>query len=653
MGDANGKGAANTVVPANLTNMEQFVVRNLATDSVTGGEEVHTLDLASVSGVTGVTNKNSTAGVTFNNIGKSAAVTVDGVITGNTTFTRGTAAVTDALTINITNGVKAGDILSTGNNNDATTVTINSTGAKNVVGAVEVTGGAGTNHTATSVTINATTDLTIGTADGTADLTGFDTAKDGTITVTGAGKVVLNDLAGVVKTLNASTNTGGITATGLLVNLQEVTGGSGKDTITLGGALNDKGFVKLGAGDDKLDIAANAVNKGATIELGDGNDSLVGTGAINKDAVVDAGAGTDTLAAVLFNAVNAGAFKNFENLDLVGLGDNTLDADLFAANNTLGKLVLSGNSGGTTVADSKITNVAAGVGLEITASDTGGVVIDQKGVTAGGTTVDKFTVTFNAPAADPVAAKTVTAASVTLNSINEVTIVSDGGEKVSNVLTAIVSDEMKTLNITGDNALTLTSLFLADGSTATNVLKTIDASGQTAGGLKMDLAAVNGALTVKLGAGDDVISASFAVNGTTNSTVSSLAALDKISGFDKATDAEITAGKGYDLIKLIDNDGTAVNFAVADNATGTTEAIGVNNGVVDFSSLTTGPSTLAAAVTLVNTTVSTAGNTVVFQYGANSYTFTQNGAKDVIIELTGVTGVTKLAETGTDQFYIM
>lgn len=655
LGNANTLGASNNITPANLTNIEAFSVRNLATDSLANGEEVHTLNLASVSGVTSVTNKASTAGVVFQNIGKTASVNVDGVISGNTTFTRGSAAVTDALTINIANGVKAGQINSDDTNNDATAVTINSTGAKNVVGTMNVTGTStvGT-HTATSVTINAATDLTIGTAGGAADLTGFDTTKAGTITVTGAGNVVLNDLAGVVKTLNAGSSTGGVTATGLTANLQEVTGGAGKDSITLGGALNDKGFVKLGAGNDTLNIGANAVNAGAVVDLGAGDDSFLGTGAVSATASISGGDGKDTLAATLVTATNVAAFSGFENLDLKGLSVfGGLDADLFAAKNTIEKLVLSGDAGAT---NAIINNVAAGVGLEITASSANAVTIGQKGVTAGGTVVDKFTATFNAAASDPVAAKTVTVAGVTLNSINEVTIVSDGGEKVSNVLTSLVSDEMKTLNITGDNALTLTNLYSA-GTTKTAVLTTIDASGQVAGGLKMALGAVNGNLTVKLGGGDDVITAGFNTTVGSQAADSTAAGLDKITNFNKATDAELTAATGYDLVKLVDANSTPVTYAIAGNATGTTTAAGINNGVVSFASLTTGPQNFADAVAKAGAVVATAGNAAIFEYGANSYLYVDvDGAttttNDLVIELTGVTGATKLGIL-TDSLYVM
>ena len=644
-GDANGQGAANAYSPVYLSNIEKFQVTNLATDGTPNGEEVHTVALAGVSGVTEVVNQKSVSGVTFTNIGKAAAVTVDGVVSGDTTFTRGTSSITDALTINVKNGVKAGAINSNDTNNDATAAVINSTGAANTTGAINLTGTAvATTHTLTGLTINATADLTTG------NITGFDTSKDATITVTGAGKASIGSLAAVVKTVEASANSGGVAFVGG-TGLQEVTGGSAKDTVTLGAALADKGFVKLAAGDDVLDIAANAVNKGATIELGAGNDALLGTGSINSAAVVDGGDGVDTLAASLITVSNAGAFKNFEQLDLVGLGNNTLDVALMAANNSVDKLILSGNSGS---ASATVVNVGADVGLTVTASDTNGVTIDQAGTNATTGAVDTFSITFDAEASDPVAAKTVTAASITLNAIDTVSIVSDGGEQVSNVLSALVSDEMDTLNITGDNDFTLGAVYKA-GTTASDVLKTIDASGLS-GDLKFDLAAVNGALTVKLGSGDDLITASIVNDGAGGeTTVSSVSAMDKIANFDSATAAELDAGKGYDLLKFVDTDATAGNldFAQASDAAGSTTAVAINDGIVDFSGLANGPQTFAEAVTQINTDVATDGNAVLFEYGSNSYVFVQNDSADIVVELTGVTGVAEFNELGaTDSFYI-
>lgn len=656
IGDADGKGATNTLAPVNLKNIEAFSVRNLATDSNTNGEELHILDLSSVTGVTDVINNASTASIVFKNIGKAAAVTVDGVISGHTYFTRGTTPISDALTINIANGVQKGAIVSSDENNDATAVVINSVGAKNVVDYINVTGTPNeATHTVTHVTINAATDLTIGTVNGTPDLTGFDITKVGTIAVTGAGKVVLNELAGVVKTLNAGSNTAGVTAIGLTGNLQEVTGGAGNDSITLGGALNDKGFVKLGAGSDTLNIAAHAVNAGAVVDLGSGDDSFVGTGAVSAVSDISGGEGKDTLAAAVVNATNAGAFSSFEYLDLKGLSvSGGLDADLLAAKNTIEKLILSGDAGST---NAIINHVPAGEGLEIIASSNNPVTINQMGVTTGGTVVDEFALTFDAAAADPIAPKTVTLAGITLNGIDEVTIVSDGGEQVANVLTSLVSNEMKTLKITGDNVLILTNLYSA-GTTKTTTLTTVDASGQTAGGLKMALGAVNGNLTVKLGGGDDLITAGINTTAGSRAADSTATALDKIANFDKATDAELAAGAGYDLVKLADANSAPVTFSVASNASGTTTTVGIKDGVVSFASLTTGPQSFADAVAKVGAVVDTAGHAAIFEYGGNSYLFvdvdgTTATTNDLVIELTGLTGATKLGILDGDSLYVM
>jgi hypothetical protein len=647
-GDAHTKGAANAVNPVFVTNVERFVVTNFASDSVPSGEELHTLNLANVSGVTEVVNQKSVSGIAFQNIGKSAAVTVDGVLSGNTTFTRGAAAITDALTINIANGVKAGSIKSVDTNNDATTATINSMGAANSVGQIELTGNAGASHTLTSLTINASTDLKVDSADGNPEIIGFDATKDATVTVKGAGKVEIGTLAGAVKTVNAADHTGGLTIVGG-TKLQEVTSGSSKDSITLGAALADKGFVKTGAGDDKVDIGANAVNKGAVIELGDGNDSLIGSGVVSVGAVVDGGTGTDTVAARLINGVNASAFKGFDALDLVGMGATSFDVDLVSAANAVQKIVLSGASGDNTAT---LQNVAKGVGLEITADAATGAVIQQKGASVVDSKADTFTIAFNGEGVKTDAAdKVIDAGYVKLDGIETVTIASNGGDNLSNKLGTLVGSTMEKLVITGGKGLDLGRLDTA-ANTASNLLKEIDASALT-GSLKMNAAAVDGAVTVKLGGGDDIVTFGN-TSGVTPAITSTATALDKIVNFNLATTAELTVGKGYDLLKFVDNAAAPVDVGVAADAAGSGTAVKITNGVVDFSGLTTGPTTFNSAVGQLDTDLTVAGKAAAFQYGSNTYLFVQNGANnDQVIELTGVTGVTKLGEIGSsNDFYL-
>ena len=103
----------------------------------------------------------------------------------------------------------------------------------------------------------------------------------------------------------------------------------------------------------------------------------------------------------------------------------------------------------------------------------------------------------------------------------------------------------------------------------------------------------------------------------------------------------------------MDGNSTPVTIVDAD-AAGSTTAVKVKDGVVDFSVLTSGPTSLSAALALVDTATGTAGDTVVFEYGGDTYTFTQNGSADLVVKLVGLTGVTKLVEIGTtDTFYVM
>lgn len=201
-----------------------------------------------------VVNYRTDSEATFKDIG-NAALTLDGVTAGNTTFIRASdgSVVTDALTINLKNGTKVGPayslsptasqaltgfIIGDDASNGATQVTINSSGAANVVLGMRLA-----KSTVTAVTINADTDLTIGdlipsSYNGAvvADMSGFDANLRATITINGAGKVNLNDLNWLVKAVDASANTGGVTfVQNSNTYFRQAVGGSGNDHFTLKG----------------------------------------------------------------------------------------------------------------------------------------------------------------------------------------------------------------------------------------------------------------------------------------------------------------------------------------------------------------------------------------------------------------------------------
>jgi hypothetical protein len=53
--------------------------------------------------------------------------------------------------------------------------------------------------------------------------------------------------------------------------------------------------------------------------------------------------------------------------------------------------------------------------------------------------------------------------------------------------------------------------------------------------------------------------------------------------------------------------------------------------------------TLAEMVTAANTIAATQGETIGFQFGGNTYVFTENATDDILVELTAVTGVAGLS----------
>lgn len=213
----------------------------------------NTLNAANASGATNV-NANQGAG-TFGVTGldKGAAI---GVI-GNGTVTNGAvsfayATASSDVTVNLVGGTKAATTVT---NSDAasavTKATINSSGAANSIGILELDGDTAANTIAT-LAINATTDLT-------AILETDDyTTAGAALTVTGAGKVDIGAL-GNFKTVDASTNSGGLTMT-LDTVATSFKGSTANDTITtVTLAAPAAGIIDAGAGTaDKLVVAAAA-----------------------------------------------------------------------------------------------------------------------------------------------------------------------------------------------------------------------------------------------------------------------------------------------------------------------------------------------------------------------------------------------------------
>jgi len=198
--------------------------------------------------------------------------------------------------------------------------------------------------------------------------------------------------------------------------------------------------------------------------------------------------------------------------------------------------------------------------------------------------------------------------------------------------TAGKGDLLTSVTISGDRAITV-----AITETTTSEVTAINASALT-GALTISTAELKaesaantfdgGVLT--LGSGSDVV------------TITQGAAIASI-GKGSAEDA--TAQGAFDVLVT----GGAVQQAADVAATAT---LTIKDGLFTFNGA--GPATLADAITLVDTQLTVAGDAVAFEYIGNSYVFVNDVVGgDLVVKLTGVTGLAGLDEVGTtDQLYV-
>jgi hypothetical protein len=419
-------GGAVAVPAADITGLEKWYVRNTASE-VTDGTDSLSMDASLFPGVTEVWNDRSTATFGVTNLPTGAVFGIKGngstTIGDTTTFDMKTA--TDALTLTLDGAIVADgetDIVNTGS---PTTATINSTGAAlnttaGTVNTVDIVSLASGNNTLTSLTINATSGITFGRG-GTANAAITGLTDDSSITVTGAGDVVLETVDANVDTIDASAATGAITLV-LPNNLATVT--------------------TLGSGDDSATTAAN----------------LVATSA----GSVDAGAGTDKLilgtnVAHVDTAAEAAKYSNFETLSLNGtldvslMGTGITAIEISGATNSISKLNATQAAAITTTADSGASTIAL--------SDSSGTS-DSVSINLG----NGKGAAFNALAQ-------------TLNGFETINITANpksGNADLDSVVHSLTSDVATTVNLSSNNLGTIDF-----ENVALTKIATIDASGMT------------------------------------------------------------------------------------------------------------------------------------------------------------------------------
>lgn len=503
-----------------------------------------------------------------------------------------------------------------------------------------------------------------------------------------------------IRTLDASASAGAVTFGGSVTggtagSLATIKTGAGADTVTIATAtLKDdaatttvneavSALLETGAGNDKITInttgtGTTTVNAGEgndtvtltadgsgilTVNLGAGNDIFKGAGSVSATDVINGGDGTDTLLLNMVGSANIGAFSNFEAFDAAGLA-KTLDVEILAAKNTVTEFVATADVGSAAT----LINIGAGVGYRVTGDTnvanamtltqkTAGALtitldIDETGTTAATTAATDRDVAVTASNATSIkavfdsafvaaatgAGDNATDLNITGTAATTLEVVSGGANALNELdyTTASASGKsvLTSVTVSGDRAL---DLDLAITGSGTNEVATINASALT-GALTFALDDLKATGTLTLGSGDDAITAHTGLAATVSAAAdaaSAIAAMRAISGIEKGTAENSTIQSNYDVIKL------AGAVQAADVAATPTHT--VKDGLFTFNG--TGPATLDAAVAAVAGVIG-ANEAVVFEYVGNSYIFaegaTDRGVGDVLIKLTGVTGLNGL-----------
>jgi len=389
--------------------------------------------------------------------------------------------------------------------------------------------------------------------------------------------------------------------------------------------------------------AGNDDFTGATNGGTGGNDLFVLTDAggllSNTNDKADGSDGVDTLqvtglgaAESIFNAAGGTAmttpFNDIEVLDITTDGGISFDVD---GDDFSGDLTKIKHTGGAVNDTLDLNDLPSGVDVLLNTDTNTTVNIDPK---ASNGTLDVML----ADGVD-IAALLIgqTAAWSTLN-------ITDSTGSNGNDLDATGSDfEAQTINISGSNTGTMDFGTLL----ASSVIKTVDASGKTAGVVDIDLTNVttSGGVTLSGGAGNDVLEGPDTVAGTINGnagndTITGNSSADTLlggSGDDtivgNAGNDTITGGTGKDTLTGGANDVDTFVFAPGDSTSGSNRDVIVdleNGDKIDLSGF-------SQAASLSN------GSTL----SQNAGTKSANGSLDVYLDTTNQLLVVETADDGS------
>jgi len=499
-----------------------------------------------------------------------------------------TTASTGAVTLNINNITGAAALSVDGGAATVTGITVNAVGTKSAVDVIA--------DAATAVTINAAVDL---------DMSGssFNAAK--TITVAGAGKVILDEDGNynAVTSIDASGSTGGVDADArTLGNSATFTGSAAADTLKLGSSTKAS---TMGDGNDTVTLTGATLGVGGTVDGGNGIDTLVLTTANAVTASDSEAAGLALKADVL----------NFERLEIQTAAANasvgTQDTRTIKLDNLGFDYIISN---GTTLDTSTAANSAI---IAFTGAAANSTFV-LKAAAAGANTFHTVALKTATGTSDVVNVETLVASdvnygnftatdieTVNLTATDSTPVNTSTGEATINTSTLkVTASAAKTINVTGNANVTLdgastSALTLVDASTLTGKL-IYTADGATAG------------TTVKGGAGNDELTA----NGSGDVLIGG-AGNDTLTGAALST---LTGGEGNDTFVL--NVATKATYStITDLSAGDVISLGTvaafKADAVVLAATATFDDYLAAAV---NAVTADGGDEVAwFQFGGNTF----------------------------------
>jgi len=662
--------------------------------AVVGGTAVSVTQ--SLGNAVNTTNTHGTVSVTGSASTTSVTVTQDKAATAAAAVV---GKVNGAVTIadkNATSTTLAGTVTSvTLNNYGNSTVDSNGLATVNLSGTggtIGITTDSRTTALATTLALNvnslsAPTDNTITVDSDVTTLNITSSTAASTVTALIASGATTVNVAGDAKLTLTGNTLGAATA----INVTN-TAGAVFGTTAIGTGVTFTG----GAGADSV-ILSNAFTKAIT--MGDGDDTVTYGGAAGTGGSVAAGNGTDTIvmtaaqaAAADDNSTFNSKFTGFEVLDLGVSGANTIvlaginGVNSVTTSGATGALVLDGFSSGGTLklnADvgagsyqANVTNALfnAADTFNINLSKTGGVLAAGS-VTVGGVETINMTAADAATAGSAAVIHTATlvatgATTVNVSGNNGLTLTNTGNTAVtkfdaSGVVANGTADTAANLAVTFASANTTTTANVTIvGGAGADTLTGNAAKDNITGGAGADIVAGGaGQDTINVGNGRDVVRVAANSDAQVAASESTTAAADVVNGFalssaiatatnlSSASNFQGSTAGGANLAMLsIDltaddaNAGTnGANLAVAieANGTGAGQAAGVTytatSGILTLTgSGAASVDTLAEWLTEAAAVSATAGETIAFVFGSDTYVFAQNGAQDALVQLVGV-----------------